>query len=191
MTPTAAGVATTPNIETIRDEITAVERRIEDAYTVSVEERLTTVDRRIMTALQALEQAAVTQEATRSQVDSLEHRVATAYKTLVTTQLIEIDRRIDDALQSLEQAAIAEQASAEVARGRVDDLEARIDQAYTQTVETQIQAVERRIETAYHECVADARVEAGRAEAKRLRIVVAVLLAALLFGTAVVIVALL
>ena len=191
MTPTAAGVATTPNIETIRDEITAVERRIEDAYAVSVEERLSTVDRRITTALQALEQAAVTQEATRSQVDSLDHRIATAYKTLVTTQLIEIDRRIDDALQSLEQAAVAEQASAEVARGRVDDLEARIDQAYTQTVENRLQAAERRIETAYHECAADARVEAGRSEAKRLRIVVAVLLAVLLFGTAVVIVALL
>ena len=182
MTPTAAGVVTTPAAEAFRDDLKTVERRIGDAYIDIVEQRLTTLVDRIDAAITALEQQAVTREATQQRVVDLERRLKTAYGTLVTSQLTELDRRIDKALGEIEQATAREQASATVARGRVDDLDARIDQAYAQTVRTQLQSIERRIDTAYREIETGTKVKAGQAEAKRLRVVVAVLVTLLLLA---------
>jgi hypothetical protein len=64
----------------------------------------------------------------------------------------------------------------------IDTIEARIDGAYTTHVERELSTLGSRIETAYRDVEADARVEAGTAEARRLRVVVAILLAMLVMG---------
>ena len=173
MTPTAAGVAVTPELEAIANRFETLERRI-------AEERLTALAGRITAGVRTIEQEAVTREATQQRVADLERRLTTAYTSLATTRLTEIDRRIDQAMQSIEQTAVTEQASATAARGRVADLEARIDQAYRQTVDHQLQTIEQRIDTAYREIETESKVQAGQAEAEKLRLVVAVLLVLLL-----------
>lgn len=191
MTPTAAGVVTTPAVEAFRDDLKIVERRIEDAYTDVVTQRLMRANDRIETALAALEQQAVTREVTRQRVIDLERRVKTAYETLATSRLTELDRRMNEAIGKLEQATVREQASMTAARGRVDDLEARIEQAYIQTVSTQLQTIERRIDTAYREVETGEKLQAGQAEARRLRIIVAVLVTVLFLAVGAVLVLLL
>jgi exodeoxyribonuclease VII large subunit len=180
MTPTAAGVAVTPELEAIANRFETLERRIADGYTGLVEERLTAVAGRITAGVSTIEQEAVTREATQQRVADLKRRLTTAYTSLAKTRLTEIDRRIDQAMQSIEQTAVTEQASATAARGRMVDLEARIDQTYRQTVDRQLQTIEQRIDTAYRELEAETKVQAGKAEAKKLRLVIAVLLILLL-----------
>ena len=182
MTPTAAGVVATPEIDALREDLDGIERRIADTYTALVEQRLATLADRIAAGVTALEQHAVTREATRQRVIDLERRLATAYGTLVTTRLTDLDRRIDEAVGAIERADVTERASATAARGRVDDLDARIEQAYALTVRARLRTVDRRIDSAYREIETNARVDAGRAEARRLRIVVAVLLTLLVLA---------
>lgn len=74
---------------------------------------------------------------------------------------------------------------------RAADLEHRISAAYEIHVDRELGGLDSRIETAYRNLEADAKVEAGTAEARRLRIVVAVLLTLLLLGGIVVAVLLL
>lgn len=180
MTPTAAGVVTTPDVETLQETADAVERRIEGAYTALVEERLTTLADRIEAGVTAVEQATETRDVTRQRVVDLDRRVTMAYETLVTNRLTALDRRIDDATQAIEQTAATEQASMTAARGRVDDLEARIERAYTQTAEAQLQTIDQRISVAYRDIEADTKVQTSQAETQRLRAVIAVLIVLLL-----------
>jgi len=186
MTPTAAGVVTTPVIDDVREDLQTVERQIEDAYTAAVEQQLTAVADRIEAGVTAIERKTITRDTTRKRVADLERRVTMAYTTLVTDRLTTLDRRIEAATQDIKRATVAEEASATAARGRVGDLEARIEHAYTQTVELRLQRVEHRIDTAYRDIQADARVQVGQAEAKRLRIVVAALVGLLLLAAGIV-----
>lgn len=183
MTPTAAGTETTPNITTVQDNIATRERRIASAYTTLVEERLSGLADRIAAGVTSIEQRAKTRQASRQRLADIERRVTIAYETLVTTRLTELDRRIDDGVQAIEQAAVAEEASATAARERLNDIEARIAHAYTRTIDRQLQTVEQRIDTAYRDHEANARVEAGEREAKRLRLVVAGLVLLLILLT--------
>jgi exodeoxyribonuclease VII large subunit len=90
MTPTAAGVAVTPELEAIADRLETLERRITDGYAALVEERLTMLANRITGGVRTIEQEAVTREATRQRVTDLERRLTTAYTTLVTTLFHEV-----------------------------------------------------------------------------------------------------
>ena len=140
MTPTDAGVAVTPDLEAVRASVAGLERRIDRAYDDLVEARLADRERRIETAVQAVE------------------------------------RRV---------------AAREAARQRAADLETRIDRAYDRRVDRELTALESRIEAAHRNVEAETRIEAGTAEARRLRVVVAVLVALLVVGTAVVVLVLL
>jgi exodeoxyribonuclease VII large subunit len=188
MTPTDAGVNAVPDMAVVRRGIGDLERRIDDAYRGFVDGRLEGLGRRVETAHESLKQTAATQRAERrgqlQRAASLEARIDGAYASLVDGRLDAMEQRLDGALRDLEHAAETEAVTAQAARSRVADLEARIDGAYTNRVERDLSTLEARIETAYREREADARVEAGTAEARRLRVVVAVLLAVLVLGGA-------
>jgi exodeoxyribonuclease VII large subunit len=91
-------------------------------------------------------------------------------------------RQLETAFTALEHAAEAEALTARAARGRVGDLEARIDRAYRARVDRELGALEMRVETAHRDVEAAERVRTGTAEARRLRVVVAVLLGLLVLG---------
>lgn len=191
MTPTDAGVTTTPNFESVRESAGQLELRVESAYTALVDERLADHERRIDAAKTAVEQRVAAREATRRRAADLEQRISRAYEALVGDQLAAFDQWLETAFSDLEHAAETDAVTARAARRRIGDLEARIDQAYNRRVEREVDAVEARIDAAYRDVEADARIEAGTAEARRLRIVVAVLLALLVLGTLLVVVLLL
>lgn len=184
MTPTDAGVSTVPELAVVIEAIARVERRIESAYRGFVDERLDEFERRLDAAETALEQRAAAVQAKRQRAVDLEQRVTTAYGTLVEDSLTGIDQRLTTAMQNLEHRAETEAVTARAARGRVADLEARIDQAYETRIHQDIDALERRIDTAYRDIETQAKIDAGTAEARRLRIVVAALLALLVLGAA-------
>lgn len=237
MTPTDAGVAATPNVDAVLDELgqlertvdrayadlvsdrldafdrrieTAVtslerrvesiertrqrgadlERRIESAYVTMVDDRLGGLERRLDAGLRAIQHAAETEaveaRAARIRVGDLEARITSAYATLVNERLGELERRLDASVQAVRHAAETEAVTMRAARGRVGGLEVRVDAAYETRVERELTALEARIETAYRDRQADARIAAGTAQARRLRIVVAVLAAVLVLGTALV-----
>ncbi|WP_254832609.1 exodeoxyribonuclease VII large subunit [Haloglomus salinum] len=190
MTPTDAGVNAVPDMAVVRRGIGDLERRIDDAYRGFVDGRLEELDRRVATAHESLQQTVATQRAERrgqlQRASALEARIHGAYASLVADRLDGLEQRLDGALRDLEHAAETEAVTARAARGRVADLEARIDGAYETRVERELASLETRIESAYREREADARVAAGTAEARRLRVVVAVLLAVLVIGGVVV-----
>lgn len=191
MTPTAAGVEVTPNMEAIGERIEGQEQRLNKAYTGLVETRLEDLDRRITTALTTLEQRVATQRATRQRACDLEQRITTAYNTFVDERLDRIDQQIAFAMTNLEHTAETEAVTVQAARRRLGGLETRIDRAYHLAVTQEVDSLERRIEDAYQDIERQAAIEAGAAETRRLQIIVAVLLAVLLIGALLVVVVLL
>jgi exodeoxyribonuclease VII large subunit len=186
MTPTDAGVKAAPDMSVVRRGVGDLERRIDDAYRAFVDSGLDEVERRVETAHESLQQTVATERAERrgqvQRASALEARIDGTYASLVADRLADVEQRLDAAVREIEHAAETEAVTAQAARGRVADLEARIDQAYRTRVERELSGLETRIESAYREREADARVEAGTAEAQRLRVVVAVLLAVLVIG---------
>lgn len=183
MTPTEAGVLATTHVKQTVETLGGIERRLSLAYRSTVDDRLDDAARRIETAHERLEQRVARRESRYQRSRDLEQRVTTAYETLVETRLDGIETEMDRHLQDLEHAAATEAATAEAARSRVSDLEARIDAAYETHVSGELETLERRIDDAYRAMETEQRVEAGTAEARRLRIAVAVLLAVLLGET--------
>jgi exodeoxyribonuclease VII large subunit len=133
-------------------------------------------DRRAMTPTEAAIVATRNLEAVREQLGQVEIRVRTGYDALVAERLAAYDRRIESAVTAIRQATAA--------RGRIGGLEARIEQGYRTRVDRELDAYETHIASAYRDLEADARIEAGTVEARRLRIVLAVLLAGLVLGAA-------
>lgn len=182
MTPTEAGVIATPEIEHLGDDLSIVQQRIENSYNTLVNERLDGLERQITTAYEALEQRVAQQDSLRQRSRDLERRVTIGYETLVEKRLEILDTRIERAVKEVELAAESEATSAQIARGRLKDLEGRIDVAYDTLVNRKLEQYDRRIESAYRDIETAERVQAGTAEARRLRIVVAILLGLILLG---------
>ena len=137
-------------------------------------------DRRAMTPTDAGVATTSDMAEVRQRLAQLEVRVETAYRGVVDDVLDGYARRVETALTALEQEVAADLATLQ----RAADLESRIDQAYRTRVERDVAALDTRIENGYRDLEADVKVQAGTAEARRLRVVVAVLLAILLLGAA-------
>lgn len=184
MTPTEAGVDSVADMGAVREGVARLEQRIDAAYQGRVDGGLESHEHRVETAMSALQQRVANRQATYQRAADLEHRIETAYSGLVADSLDALETRLDSALQEVEHAAETDAVTARAARGRVGDLEARIDSAYRARVSRELDGFETRIDGAYREVKADARIEAGTKEAKRLRLVVIALVAALLLGAA-------
>ena len=182
MTPTEAGVISTTDWTTTADNLESLERRIHTAYHSFVDDHLDTLDRRIDSAMAAVEQQATEYQSQKQRARDLEQRIIAVYDRLVERRLQNVDERIGTALTDVEVAAQSEAATERVARGRLSDLEARINGAYRNQVNQELDTLEQRITTAYQDLEADARVEAGRQEAQRLRKIVFVLLGIIIIG---------
>ncbi len=179
MTPTDAGVAVSPDMSAVLSDLTRVERRIDRAYDDRITDGLTAMAQRLDAGLETLEHREQARETTRRRVTDLEHRITVAYESLVTTRLTGISTRIDRAERTVVHAAETDAVTARAARGRLRGIEPRIDVAYRTRVDRELNTVDDRINEAYREIETIARVEAGRSEARRLKIVVVVLLAIL------------
>jgi exodeoxyribonuclease VII large subunit len=184
MTPTEAGVDAVADMDAVREGIDRLEDRVDAAYRGRVDGALESYEHRLDTAMSALRQRVANRRATRQRAADLEHRIDTAYAGLVADRLDGLEARLDDALRAVEHAAETDAVTARAARGRVGDLEARIDSAYRTRVDRELDGFETRIDGAYREVETDARIEAETREAKRLRVVVIVLLVVLLLGAA-------
>ncbi len=191
MTPTEAGVAATTPVDQVLETLGTLERRIDTAYETVTTDRLEQIEQQIDIAVERLQQQHQQHQSLRQRAADLEQRIETAYRTLVETRVDTLDAQIDNNLKDIELAAESEAASAHVARSRVVDLESRINVAYRTHVERELQAKERRITDAYRDLEAQAQVEARTAEARKLRIVVAILIAILLLGAVVAVIILL
>jgi exodeoxyribonuclease VII large subunit len=112
-------------------------------------------------------------------VADLEQRITAAYESLVSTRLTAVETRLDQAEQAVVHAAETDAVTTCAARSRVRGLETRIDTAYQARVDRELDALEARLTDAYREIETDARIEAGRSEAKYLKIAVVLLLAVL------------
>lgn len=141
------------------------------------------VDERAMTPTDAGVATTPNMAEVRQRLGQLEVRVETAYRGVVDDELEAYDRRVESAFTALQKAIAARYTSLQ----RAADLESRIEQAYRTHVARETESLETRIETAYRDREADVKVQAGTAEARRLRVVVAVLLMILLLGTALVV----
>ncbi|WP_254863128.1 exodeoxyribonuclease VII large subunit [Halovivax gelatinilyticus] len=148
-------------------------------------------DRRAMTPTDAGVTTTPNGAALNESIGQLERYIDVTYDGLVDDRLGTLERRIENAFKTVKHEAKTEAVTARAARGRVGDLEARIDRAYDRRVERELETLDTRIDTAYRDLETDARVAAGTAEARRLRIVVAALVALLLIGTALVLLLLL
>lgn len=108
-TPTAAAVATTPDLTEVTASVARLERRVAEAYGALVDNRLASYERQVETVMSALEQAAATRRAERRQVHQraadLERRLSQAYQTLVDDRLAALEHRLDGALRDIEHAA--------------------------------------------------------------------------------------
>ncbi|TKX42806.1 exodeoxyribonuclease VII large subunit [Halorubrum sp. ARQ200] len=184
ITPTQAGVVATPDMRAVRDQVVALERRLETGYEAIVTDRLDATDRRIDNAIVSIERAADNRRAQIQRAADLEQRVYAVYATLTSARLDELDSRIENALQEVEHAAETEAVTANAARGRVAGLEARIDQAYETHVQREIEALERRIERGYQDIKTSTDIQAAQQQAQKLRIAVFILIALLLLGIA-------
>jgi exodeoxyribonuclease VII large subunit len=182
MTPTEAGVLATTPLEAVMDELESLERRTERCYRALVETELERLERRVVTAHEALEQQVTRRESLEKRTRNLERRVTSAYGSLVETRLDRLETRVERGLAEAELAAESEAASARVARGRLTDIERRIAVAYRTHVDRELRQLEQRIEGSYRELAADERVRAEAVTARRLRIVVVVLLGVILLG---------
>jgi exodeoxyribonuclease VII large subunit len=182
MTPTDAGVAATTPIADVKEQVGTLERRIETAFGSLVADRLEVLERRIDTAHETLEQRATQRASLSRRGSNLERRVTVAYETLVTTRLDALERRIETALGDLELAAATAVTPESVTGERVAGLERRIDTAYEARVTRDLEQLDRRIDRAYRDLEAEHRVQAKATEARRLRIVIAVLVGLVLLG---------
>ncbi|VTT86287.1 Exodeoxyribonuclease VII large subunit [Halorubrum sp. DM2] len=184
ITPTDAGIAATPDMAGVRERVQTVEQRVGRAYQTVVADQLTTLERRLETAMTGLEQASETRRAKIQRAADLEQRIETAYTTLTATRLTEVDDQIDSGLQEIAHAAETEALTTQAARDRVAGLEARVDQAYTTNVRQETTALEQRIESAYQDIESEADVQKAKQEAQRLRIVILLLVVLLVIAAA-------
>lgn len=106
----------------------------------------------------------------------------TPTQTLDDDRLDAYERTIDTTLTALRHATATRRAERRQAYQRAADLERRIHQAYVTLVDRDLDTLDARVKSAYRDLEADARIQAGTAEARRPRIAVAVLLAILLLG---------
>lgn len=105
-----------------------------------------------------------------------ERRIDRAYERLVADRLDAVERRVDAGVTGIERRVRARSAT----RQRAADLEGRISLAHGSLVADRLDALDSRIDDAHRSIETNAKVDAGTAEARRLRLVVAVLLVALL-----------
>ena len=187
MTPTEAGVEVTPSITDELETLAITERRVTTAYQTLVDTRLTDLDRRIETGVDRLQQRIQQQTALRKQAANLEHRVEIAYQTLIEQRLETVEARIEDGVQDIELAARDDVATARAARGRLADLEARIETAYQTHIDRELDDLDQQITDAYREVETSERVAAGTAAARRLRVIVALLIGLLVLTGAVIV----
>ena len=183
MTPTEAGVLATTTVEAVFRDLAALERRVASAYEALTADRLQQVERRIESGLETQRQQYERRLSRIQRASDLERRIGTAYRTRVDERLDDIVTRIGEAVTEIELAAEAEAASERVARGRLSDLESRIDAAYRSHVEGELDRREQRLDAALRDVEARTRIAAGTAEVQRLRVVVAVLVGLLVLGT--------
>ncbi len=194
MTPTEAGVVATTPVEDVLGELAALERRVVRGYDSRVESRLAELTRRIDAAHESLTHRVQQRDAVRDRAHDLGRRVTLAYDGVVTDRLGELDariergyrvlarnrlgaleRRLDSALAERELTAESEATTARVVHGRLGDIEARIDGAFRARTTRELDTLERRIESAYRELETSTRTRKRETEARRLRVVVAVL----------------
>ena len=184
ITPTDAGIVATPEMSTVRERVTTIQRRLQTGYETVVSEQLDALNRRINNAVVGLERAAETRQARLQRAADLEQRIDAAYTTLTGSRLDQVNDKIETALQEIEHAAETEAVTVRAARGRVGGLETRIDRAYETHVGQKTEALERRIETAYRDIETDTDVREAKQEIQQLRIVILVLIGLLLLGVA-------
>lgn len=186
MTPTEAGAVVTPSITDERERLALLERRLATAYQTLVDDRLTDLDRRIETGVDRLQHRIQRRKALRRQITDLEHRVQTAYQTLVDRRLETLKTQIDDGVRTVEAETRGVRATRRATRGRLADLEARIDTAYQARVDRALADLDYRITDAYRDVETADRVTTETATAtRRLRVAVVVLLVLLgITGTA-------
>lgn len=139
-------------------------------------------DERCMTPTDAGVTATPNVSVVRRSVGELARRIDDAYRVFVESRLDGAERRVEMAHESLQQTVATQRAERRGQVQRASALEARVDQAYETRIDRELSGLESRIESAYRKREADARVEAMRAEAQRLRVVVAVLSTVLVLG---------
>lgn len=176
MTPTDAGVAVAPDLARVSETVEQQAHRIERAYAERVSARLDGLDRRIDAGVATIERRVMTRAATRQRAGDLERRVTLAYESLVADRLEAFETRVRHGVEGIEHAAETDAVTARAARGRVRGLETRIDGAYRTHVERELETLNDRIDAGYRDVETAAKLEAGTEEARRLRLVVAVLI---------------
>jgi exodeoxyribonuclease VII large subunit len=198
MTPTEAGATATTSVESVLEDLAVLERRVAHGYRTLVASRLDALARRVESAHEALARRVQQRDAVRDRARDLDRRITTAYddrverrldglerdigrafRALAESRLDALETRLDAAMADRELAAESEAATAQAAHRRLDDIEARIDAAFHSRAASKLDVLEHRIERAYRERLADARVETSERAARRLRIVVAALVALL------------
>jgi exodeoxyribonuclease VII large subunit len=118
MTPTEAGVETTPDVDTVRARLAELEIRVDTAYESVVDDRLAAHDRRVESAVAALRQDATVRVADRRRAADLEARIDRAYQTRVERELETVETRIETAHRELEADERVEASAAEIRRLR-------------------------------------------------------------------------
>ena len=118
MTPTEAGVETTPDVDAVRDRLAGLEIRVDTAYESVVDDRLAAHDRRVESAVAALRQDATARVADRRRAADLEARIDRAYRTRVERELETAETRIETAHRELEADERVEASAAEIRRLR-------------------------------------------------------------------------
>jgi exodeoxyribonuclease VII large subunit len=118
MTPTEAGVETTPDVDAVRDRLAGLEIRVDTAYESVVDDRLAAHDRRVESAVAALRQDATARVADRRRAADLEARIDRAYRTQVERELETAETRIETAHRELEADERVEASAAEIRRLR-------------------------------------------------------------------------
>lgn len=135
-------------------------------------------DQRAMTPTQAGDFATTPVEHVLAELSTVERRVDEAYRSLVEDRLEDVERRVETAHDQVRQRVERQVATLR----RAGDLERRIDANYRALWTTRLDDLDVRIEAGYRDAEAAAEIEAGAAEARRLKVVVAVLLAILVLG---------
>jgi exodeoxyribonuclease VII large subunit len=182
MTPTEAGVTVTTLVEDTAEELDALQRRIDTSYRALVTETLEQIERQVATAYETVTRRAQQKRSLHQRAHNVERRVTVAYQTLVETRLDALDSRIDDGVRDIELEAESAAAEHQAAVQRLTDLESRIDTAYRAHTVRQLDGLETRIEAAHRELETEKRIAASAAETRRLRLVVAGLVALILLG---------
>ena len=194
MTPTEAGALATTPVEDVREQLSVLERRVDQGYQALVTARLEALERRVGSAHDALTRTVQQRNAVCDRTRDLGRRITLAYEGLVKRRLNRLDRdierqyralageqldtlesRLETAMAEREVAAESEAATARAARGRLDDIEARIEGAYRAQATRELDELEHRIERAHRDVETSARVEASERTTRRLRVAVAVL----------------